>query len=143
MCCYPRLVYAFQKSRLVHKPVAFSDHLALSLQVEAHVKGRSRKRKSFKLEEMWFRSPESHLIVSKSWTSGKQELRPQQNFLTKIGRVTNDLKNWASQNFGALSAQASPLKIGSDSLCLLILSGGIVTTSSTARKAGNMIRWTG
>lgn len=79
--------------------------------VESSCNCCSRRRKAFKFEEMWLRSPECQMVVSKARNSDcERGNQHQHKFLHKIECATNDLHEWANKNFGALAKKITAVE---------------------------------
>lgn len=95
----------FQNSRLVHKPVAFSNHMALSLQVLGPPIHSKRRTKAFKFEETWLRSSDCQAVICDAWNSKgrNQDNDGQLQLKYKIEAVTTKLREWSKNEFGIIS----------------------------------------
>lgn len=103
----------FQNHKLVHKPVTFSNHMALSLQVIGPTLNRKRGLKTFKLEEIWLRSPNCKLIVNTAWQAevSAQDNHGQHKLLAKIQAVKSKLQQWSRNEFGVIGQKIKSVEI--------------------------------
>ena len=99
----------FKQIKVSHEQTTESDHCCLVIECNRCKRGRGRRKRSFKYENMWRREPSYLQLVKDTWGAANhvQDLDALQD---SLGRMRSAFQEWDHSVFGSVRLELSKLR---------------------------------
>ena len=99
----------FRETKVWNMQTTESDHSCLIIECNCSNRGRSRKQKKFRYENMWRRDPSYMKLVEDPWGDGAavHDMNPLHHML---GKMQSSLREWEVSIFGSVRTDLARLR---------------------------------